>query len=152
MKEIKIQDLKPGLVNGVEVYSPTASDVYKETYFEWTASPLITKMKDSKISGGVLKVWHHVPIFMEVESHTESEMFYFISGVALMLFVDLKDEQPEMDTAQIVRIQPGTQLIIPAGKAHFVPVAELSEPVSIIVVSPKVDAPRVSLPVKVLGV
>jgi mannose-6-phosphate isomerase-like protein (cupin superfamily) len=146
MKKVSIQDLKPGLIKGVEVYLPSEqTDAYKETYFCWAASPLIAEMKCSNISGGILKTWHHTPIFTEVETHIEPEMFYFISGTALMLFMDLKDGAADMDTAQIVRIQAGTQLIISTGKAHFVPVAESDEPVSIIVVSPKVDAPRTSL-------
>ena len=98
-----------------------------------------------------LKVWHHVPSFKEVESHTSAEFFYFVSGVALLPFVDLKDGVADMKTLQIVRIQPGTQLIISAGKGHFVPVAEGAEPVQIVVVSPKVDAPRVSLADEVIG-
>jgi quercetin dioxygenase-like cupin family protein len=64
-------------------------------------------------------------------------MFYFVSGVALMLFVDIKDGQVDLDTAQIVRVQPGTQLVIEAGKGHFVAVAESEAPVEMIVVSPK---------------
>lgn len=145
MKKVKIQDLRPGVVNGVEVFIPTGEGVYKETYFEWASSPLIAKMKSDEISGGVLKAWHHVPFFSEVETHTSVEFFYFISGVALMPFADLKDGKADMDSIQIVRIQPGTQLTIAAGKAHFVPVAEGAESVNIIVVSPKVDAPRVTL-------
>jgi mannose-6-phosphate isomerase-like protein (cupin superfamily) len=146
MKQVPIKNLKPGLVKGVEVYLPSEqAEVYKETYFSWFASPLVAKMNSSNISGGLLKTWHHTPTFTEVETHIEPEMFYFISGTALMLFIDLVEGIPDMDTVQIVRVQSGTQLIISAGKAHFVPVAESNEPVSIIVVSPKVDAPRTSL-------
>ena len=152
MKKVKIQDLKLGVVNGININIPLGSDVYKETYFEWAANPLIARMLSNDISGGLLRSWHQVPIFNEVEYHVEAEMFYFISGIALMLFADLKNGKPDMKTVQIVRIQPGTQIVIPAGKAHFVPVAENTEPVNIIVVSPKVDAPRVSLETQVQGV
>jgi hypothetical protein len=151
MKKVAIQDLKPGLVRGVEVYLPSGEGVYKETYFEWAASPLRAKFSSQEISGGILKVWHHVPVFSEMEKHADAEMFYFTIGVALMPFVDLVNGQPDMATLQIVRIQPGTQLIIAAGKAHFVPVAEGSEPVGIIVVAPKMEAPRVTLALPVKG-
>jgi hypothetical protein len=152
MKKVHIQDLKPGEVKGIEVQMPTKMAGYKETYFEWTASSLIAKFNSTEVSGGILQAWHHVPVFHELETHTDAEVFYFISGVALMLFIDLKDGQPDMDTAQIVRIQPGTQIIISAEKGHFVAVAEGTEPVSAVVVSPRMDAPRMLLPELVEGI
>jgi oxalate decarboxylase/phosphoglucose isomerase-like protein (cupin superfamily) len=106
----------------------------------------------AEISGGALKAWHHVPVFKEVETHIDAEMFYFISGTAIMLFMDVDGGQPELDTAQIVRIQPGTQIIIPEGKRHFVAVAEGDEPVEMIVVAPTTDAPRITLPTPVEGI
>jgi mannose-6-phosphate isomerase-like protein (cupin superfamily) len=152
MKSIKISDLQPGTVPGVEVLPPGVAVPYRETYFEWTASSLTAKFEKSEVSGGILQAWHHTPAFQEVETHCDQEMFYFISGVALMLFIDVKDGQANLDTAQIVRIQPGTQIIIAAGKAHFVPVAEDSRPVAAVVVSPKMDAPRIALAETVIGV
>jgi oxalate decarboxylase/phosphoglucose isomerase-like protein (cupin superfamily) len=82
-----------------------------------------------------LEAWRHTPVFTEVETHCDSEMFYFLFGVALMLFADLKDGQVDLETVQIVRIQPGAQIIIAAGKAHFVPAAADSPPVVAVVVS-----------------
>jgi mannose-6-phosphate isomerase-like protein (cupin superfamily) len=152
MKKIKIADLKPGVVKGVEVLMPTATASYQETYFEWTASSLIAKFQKKEVSGGILQAWHHMPTFTEVETHCDQEMFYFISGIALMLFVDVKDGLTDPATAQVVRIQPGTQIIITAGKAHFVPVAEDAQLVLAVVVSPKMDAPRMSLAETVEGV
>jgi oxalate decarboxylase/phosphoglucose isomerase-like protein (cupin superfamily) len=151
MKTIKIQDLEPGLVDGVEVQMPSEAELYREAYFEWMASPLVAHFKTYDISGGILKAWHHEPVFREAEAHVDAETFYFVSGVALMLFVDYQDGQPDMETAQIVRIQPGTQIVISAGKGHFVAVAEGDEPVYMIVIAPKMDAPRVSLPNPVEG-
>jgi mannose-6-phosphate isomerase-like protein (cupin superfamily) len=152
MKNIKITDLQPGVVPGVEVLLPGVPVPYQETYFEWTASSLIARFQKSEVSGGILQAWHHTPTFTEVETHCDQEMFYFISGIALMLFVEVKDGQADLDTAQIVRIQPGTQIIIAAGKAHFVPVAEDSRPVSAVVVSPQMAAPRIALAEKVTGI
>ena len=144
-----IEDVK---IAGVQVQLPDTADTYKETYFEWTASTLECDMKTSKISGGILRAWHHVPVFSEIETHADSEMFYFIDGTAVMLFVDLKDGKPDMSTAQVVRVKAGTQIIISAGKGHFVMVAEDSVPVQVVVVAPKMDAPRCALPEAVEGV
>lgn len=152
MKKIQIQDLKPGLVAGIEVQLSSMADTYRETYFEWTATELISKFNSNEVSGGVLKAWHHVPLFTEIETHVDTEMFYFISGIALMVFVDVIDGKADIATAQIVRIQPGTQITVQAGKGHFVAVAEGSDPVYSVVVSPKMDAPRIILPEAVEGV
>jgi mannose-6-phosphate isomerase-like protein (cupin superfamily) len=152
MKSIKILDLVPGLVAGVEVQLPTAVKPYRETYFEWSGSSLTAQFATQQISGGVLCAWHHLAQFSEIETHIDAEMFYFVHGVAIMLFMDLADGRPNLETAQIVRIQPGTQIVIPVGKAHFVAVAEGDEPLEMIVVSPKMDAPRMSLPEPVEGI
>jgi len=151
MKKIQIEDLLPGTLQGVSVALP-GDEAYKESYFEWTAAPLVTGFKTSEISGGTLKTWKSVPLFTEVETHVDAEMFYFMEGVAIMPFADMKNGQPDMDSLKIVRVQPGTRIIIAEGKAHFVPVAEGDMPVSIIVVAPKMDAPRVPLKEAVLGV
>jgi hypothetical protein len=152
MKRVLIQDLTPGLVNGLEVQMPEEVDPYKDTYFEWVATSLITKFKTSEISGGLLKAWHHIPIFREIETHIDAEMFYFLRGVAIMLFMDVRLDQPVLESVQIVRVQPGTQLIIPEGKGHFVAVAEGDEPVEMVVVAPKMDAPRIALPKPIEGI
>ena len=150
--KIPILDLAPGLVNGISVQRPDVVTPYRDTYFEWKVSLLTSKFRTTEISGGTLKTWHHVPVFREIETHIDAEMFYFISGVAIMLFMDVDGDQPTMDSAQIVRIQPGTQIIIPEGKGHFVAVAEGDEPVEMIVVAPKMEAPRIALPTPVEGV
>lgn len=151
MKEIHIEDLAPGLVKGIEVSLP-GNHAYKEAYFEWTAAPLVTTFKTRDVSGGTLKSWKSVPLFSQIETHVDAEMFYFLSGTALMLFADVKSGQPDMKSVQIVRIRAGTLIIIPEGKAHFVPVAEDDTPVSVVVVAPKMDAPRMPLLEDVLGV
>ena len=146
MKKIKIQDLSPTLVQGVDVQLPKAVAPYREGNFEWFASSLQVQLQTNAVSGGFLKAWHQVPAFREVETHVDAEMFHFVSGVALMLFMDVPDGLPDIDSAQIVRIQPGTQIIISPGKGHFVPVAEGDAPVELIVVSPRMEAPRMTLP------
>ena len=150
MKKIRIQDLKPRLVPGLSVTMP-GDRPYRETYFEWTASPLTAVFKTRDISGGTLKSWKSAPCFSEIETHTDAEMFYFLQGTAIMLFADMKSGKPDQKSLQIVRIQAGTRIIIPEGKGHFVPVAEDDTPLSVVVVAPRMDAPRVALQEEVLG-
>lgn len=150
--KVNILDLQSHLVSGVEVQLPTEGPGYKEDYFEWSASSLIGRFQTNEISGGVLQAWHHTPIFTIVENHIDTEMFYLVQGTALMMFMDYKNGIPDMSTAQVVRLKAGTQIVIQKGKGHFVPVAENSEPVTIIVVSPKMDAPRMILPEPVEGI
>lgn len=152
MKKILIQDLAPGLVKGVEVALYEAGQAEQNGYFEWKATPLLADFQTGQVSGGTLRSWRHEPLFNMAENHVDDEVFFFTEGTALMLFVDYCDGVPDMDTCQIVRILPGTQICIKAGKGHFVPVAEDDIPVNIIVMSPKVPAPKVNLPEQVLGV
>ena len=151
MKEIRIEDLAPGLVPGVSVALP-GDEAYKEAYFEWSAAPLVTTFKTRDVSGGTLKSWKSVPLFSQIETHVDAEMFYFLSGTAIMIFADVRGGQPDMKSVKVVRILAGTRIIIPEGKAHFVPVAEGDTPVSIVVVAPKMDAPRIPFTEPVLGV
>ncbi len=151
MKKILIKDLLPGTVQGVLVELP-GDEAYRESYFEWISSGLVTEFKTTEISGGTLKSWKNVPLFTMVETHVDAEMFYFIKGTAIMLFADIKDGKPDMDSIEIVRVHPGTNIIIEAGKAHFVPVAEGDTPVYIVVTAPKMDAPRIPLEESVLGI
>jgi oxalate decarboxylase/phosphoglucose isomerase-like protein (cupin superfamily) len=152
MKKIAIQNLASGLVKGIKVQLPSDRAGHRETYFEWTPSSLIATFKKTEISCGMLRAWHHTPVFHEIETHVDAEMFYFLSGVALMLLVEVKDEQADLNSARIVRIQPRTQLVIEAGKGHFVAVAESEEPVCMLVVSPQMEAPRIILSEEVEGI
>ncbi len=152
MIKVKIQNLTPGVVPGIGVQIPGAVVPYREANFEWAGSSLAVTLKTKEVSGGILRAWHHVPVFKEIETHVEEEMFYFVSGVALMLLMDIDNGRPMLETAQVVRIQPDTQIIIPAGKGHFVPVAEGDQPVEIVVVAPRMDAPRITLTDSVEGI
>lgn len=143
---IKIENLGTDTVHGVAVQLPNSVQAEKGDYFEWTPSSLTANYKESQICGGTLKSWHHKLEFDRAETHEDQETFLFVSGVALMLFIDIQNSSALMDTAQIVRIQPGTKIVIDAGKGHFVPVAEGDEPLCVVVESPKMSAPKVSFP------
>lgn len=152
MKQVRIENLTTKLVSGIAVMLPEDGTTYKESFFEWSASVLTSVFNTNEVTGGILKAWHHTPTFNEIETHVDKEMFYFISGTALMLFVDLAEGKPVMASAQMARILPGTQMIIDAGKGHFVAVAEGSDPICAVVVAPKMDAPRMSLDETITGV
>lgn len=148
--EICIKDLKDVVVNGVRFSFKESHGIYKESFFEWTGFPLVSNFKTNNIMTGLLQGWHHTPEFDSIEYHEDKELFYFFEGTALMIFVDINNGVPVMETVQIVRIPAGTELEITQGKGHFVPVAE-DEKFSAIVVSPVQDAPRLRLVEKVIG-
>lgn len=145
MKKCKIVDIAPGIVSGIEVQMPGAAKVYRENWFEWTATTLCSELQTTCLAGGVLDIWKHTPIFSELEYHTDNEMFYFVQGTAIMPFADIKNGRIDEDSLQIVRVPAGTQIIIHPNKAHFVAVSQDDTPVKIIVVSPAMDAPRLPL-------
>lgn len=146
MQKIKVIDFDPQVVGGVDVQMPDAGIMEKEQYFEWEPSSLIIKFKTPLISGGILRSFKHDFTFKEVETHIDAELFFFRSGIAIMPFIDIIDGKLLMGSAQIVRILPGTQIIIPAGKGHFVPLPEGEKSLEIIVVAPKMGDITTELP------
>ena len=141
--EIKIEKIGNEEIKGVR-YFLSDSKAYKESYFEWTALPLITPFHHSEIMNGILQGWHHTPIFSEIEYHNDFEQFYFFQGDCYMYFVDIKDGIPDLSTSQIVYIPEGTQLEIAPNKGHFIAVAN-KDTFKAIVTSPKQEAPRLNL-------
>jgi mannose-6-phosphate isomerase-like protein (cupin superfamily) len=152
MRQIEIRDIDAMPIAGVTVVTERNFDPYVEGNFVWKATPLVASFSTSRVSGGILRATKRPPVFTEVETHVDDEAFYFVSGVALMAFADVDEGRVVEDSIQIARIRPDTQFIIAAGKAHFVPVAEGDEPVTAVVVSPKMDAPRLPLAEPVAGI
>lgn len=148
--EIEIKDLKDVVINGVRFSFKENYNIYKENFFEWVGFPLVSSFKTNNIMAGLLQGWHHTPEFDLIEYHEDKELFYFFQGTSLMLFVDINNGEPVMETVQIVRIPAGTELEIAQGKGHFVPVAE-DEKLNAIVISPVQEAPRLRLVEKVIG-
>ncbi len=153
MIQIKIQDLKDVKIEGVEVFfTDDVQDIEKLDHFEWAAWPLGTKFQSNEIYCGLLEGWHHTPKYQKLEYHEDAEIFYFMSGTALMFFVDLDDQDGVlMDTMQMVRIPPRTMINVAARKGHWVPVAE-DDKYSSIVVAPKQGDVHVELPQEIEGV
>ena len=140
-----------GVVSGVKVAKdlPVTSQT---DYFEWIANPICTTFQKPQSAGGFLVSHHKACKFDQAETHVDDEVFFFVSGVGLMLFVDYVDGQPNLSTAQIVRIQPGTILTVEKGKGHYVCIAEGDEPVCAVVCAPPMEAPSVKLSEIVEGI
>ena len=149
--EITITDLKDTYVSGVNAVFPESYETVQEDYLEWTAFKLTSKLNTTEVTAGLLQGWHHTPTFKVVETHEDNEIFCFLEGTALMIFIDMDENGPVMDTAQIVRIPAGVTLEIEKGKGHFVAVAE-DTTYKAIVVSPVQAAPKVMLPEIIAGV
>lgn len=143
--KVGITNIEDTKVKGIRTYFPEKSVSGQERYFKWEESSLLAKFNTGEVSGGILSAWHHALEFQQVEFHKDEEMFYFLSGSAIMLFIDIYEGKVKMETAQVVRIPMGTQIVIEKGKGHFVAIAEGDEPVKMVVVSPKISAPRVNL-------
>lgn len=142
--EIKVQDLSEMKIEGVSYCLEKECEPYQETYFNWIAYPMVNDMRTSRLTCGRLTAWHHVPEYTQVEFHEGQEVFYFTEGECIMIFCDLKDERVVMDSIQIARIQPGTEICVDAGKGHFVPIP-LGERLQAVVCAPSQDAPRILL-------
>lgn len=149
--EVKITDLKDTKISGVNAVFADSYHTVKEDYLEWTSFGLASTFSSSTVSAGLLQGWHHTPTFKVVENHEDHEIFCFLEGTALMLFIDIEKECPIMDTAQIVRIPAGVTLEIKKDKGHFVAVAE-DTTYKAIVVSPLQDTPKIALPEIISGI
>lgn len=148
---VKIQNLTEMKIEGVQYCTRKDCTPYLETYFDWTAYPLVSTYQTPEVVIGILTAWHHTPTFDQVEIHEDYETFFFVSGSALMLFCDLENGKPVMETAQIARIEAGTEIVVAPGKAHFVPVG-ISDVFQAVVVSPRQEAPRTDLPETICGI
>lgn len=142
--KLKIKDIGESEVKGVRFLNTGSCGPYREKYFEWTPFPMVSLFHNNSVMMGVLEGWHHVPAFTEIEYHEDRELFFFIEGTALMLFVDIENGATDMDSLEMIRIPAGTQMEIEQGKGHFVPVAEGGY-FKALVVSPVQDAPRIKL-------
>lgn len=151
MKTVKIENLQPGVVEGLIVELGDAVSSYHENYFIWEASDIVAEQASNAVSGGVLKVSPHQPVFHQAETHIDSEKFFFVKGTVLMYFVQFENGKPVMDTSKIVRIKEGTRIIIPAGLGHFVPVADGESQALIVISAPPMDADRTDLPIAIIG-
>ena len=122
--KLRIEEIEQVQIRGVRVAKPGTGTVLRRGNFEWVCFPLETQLKTSKVVSGLLQGWHHEVYFDQVEYHEDTENFYFLEGTVLMLFCDQQMERPDMSTLRLVRIRPGTQIEVEAGKCHYVPIPE----------------------------
>lgn len=143
--DVKIQNLSEVKIKGVSYCMERMCEPYKETYFNWVAYPMVNELGTSEIVCGHLTAWHHALEFDQVEIHKGREVFFFTEGECVMIFCDLEEGEPVMESIQIVRIQPGTEICVEAGKAHFVPIP-VGDRLQAVVTAPEQDAPRIPFP------
>ena len=84
-----------------------------------------------------MKTWHRDPVFQKLEFHEDYEKFVFLTGTALFPVADTRDGAVCDESFRVLRVSPGTEVLVPPGKAHFMPIAERDEPVRITVVCPE---------------
>ena len=151
--QIKIQEIRDVKIRGVEVVFAEDVPISEAVdHFECTTWPLLTAFQSQEIVCGKMEGWHHVPVYNKVEYHHDAEIFYMVSGTALMYFVDLdENDNVLMDTAQMVRIPAGTLFNVEAHKGHWVPVAE-GDTYFAMVVAPKQGDIHLPLPEAIEGV
>lgn len=150
-KRYPIIQMEECTVPGVHFARPDSNELYQEAYFTWQPMGPCGDYHTMQIGGGYLVAYRHVPEYREIEYHEDTEIFYFTSGDVVMPFCTIRDGVPDMQTLQIVYIPEKTQLILEPGTGHFVPVAANGLTAQIVVVAPKMDAPRLSLPTPVVG-
>ncbi|MEG1516164.1 MAG: hypothetical protein RSD95_14855 [Clostridia bacterium] len=148
---VKICNLRETTVSGVKAVYSDSYETHRDHYIEWTPFPISSEFQTGRVMAGLLQAWHHAPVFPWVERHEDNEMFYFVEGTGLMLFMDYVDEKPVLETAQVVRIPEGVTLEIAKGKGHCVAVAQ-GDTYKVIVISPEQDAPKTQLTEEVCGV
>lgn len=110
------------LVKGVRFASVTEGTLLEKEHFQWTSFPLETSLKTNQVISGLLQGWHQKVLFHTVEYHEDTENFFFLEGECIMPFCDRDGDLPDMTTLQLVRIRPGTQVEVSAGKCHYVPI------------------------------
>lgn len=150
--QVKIIDIDELNMKGVRVSHKERCSTYCEDYFECTTLGLKTDFQSKSIVMGMLEGWHHTPKFSVMETHADSETFYFYEGVALMPFCDVDENgKPDPKTGKIARIPAGTHLELAAGVHHFVAVAE-KDHFACIVYCPEQSADRVFLSEPIEGI
>ena len=149
--KLPIHNINEVKISGVSIQLNPQENEYKERYFQWTPYNLKTSFNGQEIISGRLIGWHHAPVFTEVETHGSDEMFFFTHGECIMIFCDLKNGIPALETVQLARIPAGTQVLVHAGKAHFVPVAT-GDYFEAVLYAPVQDSPRASLAEPIEGI
>lgn len=122
--KLKIVNIEEAALKDVRVALPGTGSVLKRDNFEWTAFPLETTFRTNRLISGLLEGWHRTIVFDTVEYHEDTENFLFLEGVSLMLFCDREGDRLLPESMKLVRIKPGTQVEVKAGKCHYVPIPE----------------------------
>ena len=116
---INAEDAK---ISGVRFAFPGEENLLCSGHFEWRSFPLETMLRTNKVISGILQGWHRTVEFDTLEYHDDTENFYFTEGTCIMPFGTRVGDSVDPDSLQLVRIRPGTQVEVKAGKLHYVPI------------------------------
>ena len=77
---VRIQDIRPGMVSGVEGRMPGDGGAHCEGRFIWRGGTLCAGLGDARLTGGVLRAFHHMSVFAQMEYHVDRAMFFSLRG------------------------------------------------------------------------
>lgn len=149
--EIRIINAEDASISDVRFAFPKSENVLRRGNFEWSSFPLESLLRTNKVISGILKGWHRTVEFDTVEYHMDTENFYFAEGVCIMPFANRIGDAVDIGSLQLVRIQPGTQVEVKAGKCHYVPIPE-GDTFRAFVFTPRQDSILLSLDDTVRGI
>ncbi|WP_195542639.1 hypothetical protein [Massiliimalia timonensis] len=109
-------------VAGIAMYPIESAEKIQEDYFTAYFHRPSFPFQDSSVKCNLIRTagstW---PVSIDkVETHSEPEVFCFVEGISTMLFVDVHDSKPDLESAVLLKIPPGTVLQISKGKAHYI--------------------------------
>ena len=108
------------------------------------------RWRTNKVISGILQGWHRTVEFDTLEYHDDTENFYFTEGTCIMPFGTRVGDSVDPDSLQLVRIRPGTQVEVKAGKLHYVPIP-LGDTFRAYVFTPLQESKFVQLPELLIG-
>ena len=151
MKQLLIQELASGLVNGVAVGNIV--DAAITPFSSWEAPGMYANAEVNGFGVGVFQTANQSPyVFDKMEYHEDTELFHIYSGQGIMIFADVENDKIEEGTVQIVLVREGMQFSVSAGKGHMLSSSADTNMVIAIAVGPKMGAYWVSLSEPVEGV
>ena len=120
--KVQVINAEDAKISGVRFAFPGEENLLCSGHFEWRSFPLETMLRTNKVISGILQGWHRTVEFDTLEYHDDTENFYFTEGTCIMPFGTRVGDSVDPDSLQLVRIRPGTQVEVKAGKLHYVPI------------------------------
>ncbi|MDR1541884.1 MAG: hypothetical protein LBU32_28675 [Clostridiales bacterium] len=149
--KVKVQDLVPGVVDGLDMHIPGSGVPVREKWYEWVPVAIEAQFQTCAVSGGVLKGWKHAPVFTDLEFYPDKRLVFVVMGCGIFPFADVKDGVVDMESVQLIRAKRGSKFVVPAYKASFAPVAENELEVICVIASARMEPKRIVLAEEIEG-